>query len=187
MNPSKPTDSYQPRWTNYHTQSTVWLQNPLDHDVVFNVADEHNNSYQYRLPSGKVSELPGGAVATLGVKAIVDELIQNNKNDVLRLYEPAVRAKYEDEVVLRIKEAPVRESKTASGEIDLSVKGFDDEPVDAPEATVPDEVVEEGPVEEFPGLKEKKPSSKEQAADEEAKNVAKATAGKLAETQVIEE
>lgn len=135
MQPST-ADGYKPKWRHFHPQSTVWVQNPLSHDVVFQVADEHNNPYQYKLPQNKTSELPGGAVATLGVKAIVDELIQNDKNDVLRIWDEQVRSKYEEQVILRIKEASVRPQASGPvGEIDLSVTASDEAPDDVPEST----------------------------------------------------
>jgi hypothetical protein len=112
---------YQPKWTNFHPNSTVWVKNPLPHDVIYQVADEFNNPYRYRLPAGKVSELPGGAIATLGVKLIVDELIQNNKGDRLRIWDKDIRDKYETDIVVRIKTAPLQ-SKQASpeGVIDMA-------------------------------------------------------------------
>lgn len=184
--PPTQTDSYQPKWTHFHVQATVWVQNILNHDVIYQVADEHNNSYQYRLPAGKVSELPGGPVATLGVKAIVDELIQNNSNDVLRIYEPAVRAKYEEDIILRIKQAPQREAKGPSGEIDLSVKDGvqteeTDETVAIPEPDPSDASFE--PEIAFPAL-QKKTDAK---VDALAEKIAKDTAGKLKPAQSIEE
>lgn len=147
MQPQTSKDSFQPKWRHFHAQSIVWVQNVLNHDVVFGVADEYNNQYQYRLPAGRVSELPGGAVATLGVKAIVDELIQNNKNDVLRIWDKDVRARYEDEIILRIKEAPLSEQRSTSGMIDLSVKTDNDEAAPA-EVPVKSEPIAESEEEE---------------------------------------
>lgn len=192
MNPSQNrTDEYQPKWTHFHTQSTVWVQNILPHDVIYQVADEHNNAYQYRLPAGKVSELPGGPVATLGVKAIVDELIQNNSSDVLRIYEPAVRAKYEEDIILRIKQAPQREAKGPQGEIDLSVRD-ETEPDEADEIVEvpPVATVEAPPAPEvpFPALQSNKPAKTSiKKGDDVAAKVAASTAGKLKPAQVIED
>lgn len=121
MNPQSKADAYAPKWRHFHPQATVWVHNPFDHDVVFQVADEHNNPYQYRMPAGKTSELPGGAVATLGVKAIVDEMIQNDPKDVYSVHEAGVRQKYEDKIILRIKEAPAIENRVHRGEVNLSV------------------------------------------------------------------
>lgn len=122
MNPNQPKrdDGFQPKWRHFHPQATVWVHNPLDHDVVFNVADEFNNPYQYRMRAGKTSELPGGAVATLGVKALVDELIQNDPKDVYSQWESAVRAKWEEKVILRVKEAPASAQPVNRGEVDLT-------------------------------------------------------------------
>jgi len=116
------TDGTKSNYRQFHPQATVWIQNPFDHDVIFQVADETNTPYQYKLPAHKVSELPGGAVATLGVKAIIDEMIQSSKSDVLRIWDADVRAKYEAEVVLRVKEAStLHATRGPVGEIDLGV------------------------------------------------------------------
>lgn len=129
MNPNQPKrdDGFQPKWRHFHPQATVWVHNPLDHDVVFNVADEFNNPYQYRMRAGKTSELPGGAVATLGVKALVDELIQGDPKDVYSQWESAVRAKWEDKVILRVKEAPASAQPVNRGEVDLTTSSDPDE------------------------------------------------------------
>ena len=145
MNPNnqqKRADSFAPKWRHFHPQATVWVHNPLDHDVVFNVADEFNNPYQYRMRAGKTSELPGGAVATLGVKALVDELIQGDPKDVYSQWEAGVRQKWEDKIILRVKEAPASAQPTNRGEVDLttssdSIDEDDDTEqvsVDAPQA-----------------------------------------------------
>lgn len=163
-------DGFKPRYRHFHPQSTVWVQNTLDHDVVYQVADEHNRPFQYRLPAGKISELPGGAVATLGVKALVDELIQNTKADVLRMWDEDVRAKHEATVIVREKSAPVRtDQQAAAGEIDLSVSTHD----------VPDEA------EAAPTLEETFPDAKQSGARDEVKNIANASLGKLKQTSVI--
>lgn len=121
MNPQakSPNDQFKPKWRHFHPQATLWVQNPFDHDVVFQVADEHNVPYQYRMPAGKVSELPGGAIATLGVKAIVDELIQKDKRDVFLMWDEATRRKHEDSIILRLKEAPVLQEISQGGEVNL--------------------------------------------------------------------
>lgn len=142
MNPNQPSnDGYAPKYRQFHPQSTVWVQNPFDRDVVFQVADEHNNAYQYKIGPNATAELPGGAVATLGVKAIVDELIQNSKEDVLRIWDKDVRAKHEDRIILRVKEAAIKTDKiTPSGEIDLSVNkenNVEDEPIETASEEVP--------------------------------------------------
>lgn len=118
-------DGYAPKWRHFHPQSTVWVQNPFDHDVVFQVADEHNTPYQYRMPKGRVSELPGGAVATLGVKAIVDELIQVNKEDVFHMWDASVRAKHEAAIIVRYKEAPISQEIQRGGEVNLATTDRD--------------------------------------------------------------
>lgn len=124
MQPQNQPDQFQPKWRHFHPQSTVWLVNPFDHDVIFRVADENNNQSEFRIKARERAELPGGNIATLGLKCIIDELIQNNKDDVLRLYDKQVREKYEEDVILRVKEAPSAVSDQGGGSIiDLSVGG----------------------------------------------------------------
>lgn len=184
MQPRKKKNQFQPKWRHFHPQSTVWVQNILSHDVIFNVADEHNQQFTYKLPTGQVSELPGGAVATLGVKAIVDELIQNNKNDVLRIWDADVRQKYENDIILRIKEAPLKEERTVSGEINLGLDAgpSEDEEEPAPEVTAepkPGTGQTYEPEEEFPDAKERAASA--------AKKAASAATSKLPDSKEVKE
>jgi hypothetical protein len=155
MQPSSKADQYKPRWTHFHPQATVWLQNPFDEDIVFQVADEYDTPYQYRLPAGKVSELPGGLIATLGVKEVVDRLIMDTPDEVLRIWEKAVREKHESKVILRVKQPPASSAeRTVGGEIDLSVKADDEEELDL---TTPETVQEAKlPDTPFPDLKKNK-------------------------------
>lgn len=120
-------DQFKPRWRHFHPQSTVWVQNPFDEDIVFKVADENNQQYEYIIKANKLAELPGGMIATLGVKEIIDALISQNKQDLLRIWDESVRAKYEEQVIVRIKEAPLNKATTPSGKIDLSVSQEDSE------------------------------------------------------------
>lgn len=156
MQPQNSPDGFKPRYTHFAPQAIVWVQNPFDHDVVYQVADELNRPFQYKLPAKKVSELPGGSVATLGVKRIVDELIQNGvdeqgRSEAFNLWEPTTRAKYEKQVVLRIKEAPSKAEQTsAAGEIDMSVKR--EAEVSPQENEELDEPVVPEATSEFPGL-----------------------------------
>lgn len=148
MNPNaQAADGYKNNYRLFSPQSTLWIINPLGYDINFNVADENNVQYQYTLPKGATSELPGGSVATLGLKALIDEMIQVGKKDILRIYDAEVRKEYEDRVIIRFKEAANREKvPTEGGVIDLSVKSND----------TPDEDLDQaGPEEEeFPGLKQ---------------------------------
>ena len=155
MPPNQANDGYTPRYRQFAPQSIVWVQNPFDHDVEFQVADELNRPFMYVLPSHKVSELPGGSVATLGVKKIVDELIQNSEKDTLSIWDLPIRAKYEEQVIVREKDAPSRtEQTTAGGTIDLSVKSTEV----AKEEVSTKSSVKEKP-EEFPDLKKVPPST----------------------------
>jgi hypothetical protein len=138
MPPKQRNDQFAPRWRHFHPQSTVWVQNPFDYDVEFRVADEMNVQYLYKLPANKISELPGGLIATLGIKELVDQLIMNNKEDALRIWDKDIREKYEDQIIMRIKEAPLHERASEGGEIDLGVKTIetkkeDDKPIEVKE------------------------------------------------------
>lgn len=122
-------DQFKPKWRHFHPQSTVWILNPFDHDVIWKVADENNNQSEFRVQARERAELPGGAIATLGLKAIIDEMIQNNKQDQLRLHDLGVRAGYEVSVILRVKEAPqATMSNSNEGPIDLSIGADADKP-----------------------------------------------------------
>lgn len=123
MQPNTAADGYLPKWRIFHPQSTVRVQNTLDHDVTYQVADEQGRPMVYNLPAHKISELPGGAVATLGVKAIVDELIQNDEKAALSLYDLNTRAKFEEKILVSVKEAPMATADTQTGIVDLSVGG----------------------------------------------------------------
>lgn len=123
-------DQFTPRWRHFHPQATLFVRNPFNDDIVFNVADEHNQPYAYRMPAGKVCELPGGAVATLGLKEIVDRLIGENGTDAIRIWEPTVREKYEATVIVRVREAPQRAGSGPRGEVNLVAA---DEDIDAPD------------------------------------------------------
>lgn len=115
-------DQFKPKWRHFHPQATVWILNPFDHDVVWKVADENGNQSEFRVQARERAELPGGSIATLGLKVIIDEMIQNNKDDALRLHDLSVRASYEENVILRVKEAPQSvTSNSNSGPIDLSI------------------------------------------------------------------
>jgi hypothetical protein len=148
--PATQGDGFRPKYKHFHPQSTVWVKNPLKHDVVFQVADEYNRPFEYLIKKNSTAELPGGAVATLGVKAIVDELIQNNPKDALLLHEPKTREKYEAEIIVNIKEKPVRGRTGPEGQIDLSVP---DEAADEAES------VSNKPEEEFPDLEQDEPTT----------------------------
>lgn len=76
---------------------------------------------QYNLPAHRISELPGGSVATLGLKAIIDEMIQNDDKAALSLYDLNVRARFEEKVLVSVVEAPMVTADTQTGLIDLSV------------------------------------------------------------------
>ena len=115
-------DSFQPRWRHFHPQSIVWVQNPFDHTVEFKVADERDIQYTYELPANKISELPGGPIATLGIKKLVDMMVLGNKDEALRIWDQDVRAKHEAKIIMRIKEAPLMNKESLGGKIDLSVK-----------------------------------------------------------------
>lgn len=166
--PAPATNTYEPKWRHFHPLSRIWVQNPFEHDVVFQVADEYNRPFRYRLPAGKVSELPGGAIATLGVKAIVDELIQNSKPDEMRMWDKTVRAKYEAQIIMREKESTAQVGSVNPGEIDLGVKSdVDSEPENEPVAV--------GGIDAFAGLNEPTLDPLPQADNPEVDNIVNAS------------
>ncbi len=145
------SDGFTPKWRHFHPQATVWVKNILDHDVLFQVADEHNNPYQYRMPKGRVSELPGGAIATLGVKKIVDELVMTNKDDAPHMWVLAVRKKYEDQIIVKEKQAPAPQQSGAGGEVNLvtNEEAFADE-IDPEDKEIEEEPFADEPVSSLP-------------------------------------
>lgn len=143
---NQPNSGFKPKWRHFHPAARIWVQNPFDHDVVFKVADEYNRPWMYRLPAGKVSELPGGSIATLGIKAIVDELIQNSKDDAMLMWDQGVRKKHEDTIILREKENKPLADAEHPGEINLAVQGGDVPEEPAAAVTAPEQP--------FPGLNE---------------------------------
>lgn len=119
-------DQFQPRWRHFHPQATLFLKNPFDDDITFQVADENNIPYSYRMPGRKVSELPGGAIATLGLKTIVDRMIGDKGEDLLRIWDQNVRKSYEDLVIVRERAAPQHAGKNGpSGPINLTAADED--------------------------------------------------------------
>jgi hypothetical protein len=174
MQPQSRADQFEPKWRHFHPQSTVWVQNPFDEDIIFYVADEMNQQFKYKMPALKVSELPGGAIATLGVKEIIDRLIQNNSEEVLRIWDKEVRKAHEDKVIVKIKEAPLTSERTVAGEIDLG--SSEDTEVEA---------IEQPPKEEeaFPDMD--KPKGKE--VDPEVAKAAQAALAGLPKSKTIDE
>jgi hypothetical protein len=118
---AKRKDSFEPHWRHFHPQSRVWVKNPFNFDIIFYVADEANQQWKYSMRRKSISELPGGAVATLGVKEIVDRLINENPKDAIHVLSLRVRKQYEDKIIVKEKDPPQR-AAAASGnrEIDLS-------------------------------------------------------------------
>lgn len=133
-------DPLAPKWRHFHPQAKLIMKNPFNEDIEFQVADEHNVPYTYRLPRGKVCELPGGAVATLGLKKVIDRLIGEN-NEVVRTYEPSVRQKYEAQVIVKVIDPPqLKQRSGPDGPIDLAQAEEDAAESDAPEQTEDQEV-----------------------------------------------
>lgn len=136
---------FKPKYRHFAPNSTVWITNPYDKDVTFQVADEYNRPWQYRMPAHKVSELPGaGGIATLGVKALINRMIYDSPDAGL-IWDEGVRRKYEDQVIQRVKETNTNATITETGEVDLSLK--------TEEAQTANEKPKKVPEEAFPGLK----------------------------------
>lgn len=137
-------DQFTPKWRHFHPQSKLYVKNPFDEDIEFQVADDQNVPWLYKMPGKKVSELPGGPIATLGLKHIVDKMIGESKSDAIRIWEPTVREAYEAQVIVKVIEAPqIRDKEGPTGPIDLAI-GEDDatdtpvEPVKKEEQAFPD-------------------------------------------------
>lgn len=149
-------DGFTPKYRHFPPTDRVWVKNPFEHDIVYQVADEYNRPFRYRLPCkdrngnlGCVSELPGGAIATLGVKQIVDELIQNsatNTENTLLMWDERVRGKHEASIIIKIASVAPKADPSNPGEINLGGSAED-----IPQAP---EEVPAAPEEAFPGLNE---------------------------------
>lgn len=144
-------DGFKPKYRHFHPNSRIWVKNPFDHDVVYQVADEYNRPFRYRLPCrdrngnlGCISELPGGAIATLGVKAIVDELIQNDEKDSALMWDERIRTKHEKTIIEDERSTSPKVDADRPGEVNLE-STTTQAPQDVPEEPAP-------PEEAFPGL-----------------------------------
>lgn len=146
-------DGFKPKYRHFPPTDRVWVKNPFQHDVVYQVADEYNRPFRYRLPCkdrngnlGCVSELPGGAIATLGVKAIVDELIQNSAEDNLLMWDERIRTKHEKQIIVQVRSTTPKADAEHPGEVNLasSADELPPQPTEAPDV----------PEEAFPGLNE---------------------------------
>lgn len=129
---SPATDSFKPKYRQFPPGSVVRILSPLKFDLVYTYAEE-NQRYEVVIRSGVPSELPGGNCATQGVKRIVDELIQQSKDDQMLMWDEKVREKYEDQFIIHFKDAPGRiEQSVQAGPIDLSIKSEDKSTVETP-------------------------------------------------------
>lgn len=144
-------DGFKPKYRHFPPTDRVWVKNPFQHDVVYQVADEYNRPFRYRLPCkdrngnlGCVSELPGGGIATLGVKAIVDEMIQNSEEDNLLMWDERIRGKHEAQIIVQVRSTTPKADAAHPGEVNLASSNDDLPPQPAEEPSVPEEA--------FPGL-----------------------------------
>lgn len=118
----KRNKEFLPKWRHFHPGSTLILKNPFPEAIQFQVADEFNVPHQYVLPANAECELPGGAVATLGLKAIVDKMIGENGDDLIRIWSQPVRKKYEDKIIIDVIDPPELTRQNDQGVIDLGTK-----------------------------------------------------------------
>jgi len=107
--------SFTPKWRHFPPTSTVWIHNPFDDDIKFKFADEHNRQFTAVMPAHETSELPGGSIATLGVKKIIDRSIQNSKEDAAQMWNLKIRAKHEKELIVGYRDAPLVSSDGKDG------------------------------------------------------------------------
>lgn len=120
----KTNDGYQPNWTHFNPSDVVFVQNPFDHEVYWDVFDaERNRQVRYKIGPNERAELTGGLVHTLGVKALVDALIQQNGNK-LQMWDPVTRAKYEEQVIIKVKQSAATKARMSDDgdrlEVDVS-------------------------------------------------------------------
>ena len=110
---------YQARYRHFHPADRLVLRNPFEEDIEFLVADDSGRQLEYVMPANERCELPGGACATLGLKTIVDRMIQEDSEDdpglYLNIYNPDIRKKYEEKVILRYVPAPVTAANALGG------------------------------------------------------------------------
>jgi hypothetical protein len=170
------SDQFTPKWRHFHPQATLIMRNPFADDIVFRVADEHNIPYDYRLPGNKICELPGGAVATLGLKAVIDRMIGDEGKDLVRIWDPATRKRYEERVIVKVREAPQTVGGERGGEVNL---GITEDELAEREETPRIEAEEQ----EFPGARRQAERAAE-AAQENGKAIPTAPAGKTTKSTV---
>lgn len=115
-------DEFQPNWKHFHPYDTVWIQNPFDEVIEWQVADDNGVQHTYSVDAHARAELPGGMIATLGVKKIVDRMMQEDDQDI-QLWNLEKRAEYEDKIIIRVKSvAPPEAKKGESQAINLTAK-----------------------------------------------------------------
>lgn len=189
---------FEPKWRHFHPSSRVWVKNPFPEVIKFYVADEANQQWEYEMPPNQLCELPGGAVATLGVKELVDRMIQE-AGDMTHMWMLPYRAKYEDKIIKRIKEPPQKAAAAAGGTISLASEVSEDELFDDDDAVVV--ATQPGGDEEQP-IQEASPKRQQPSAGGEAafpgarrdkrgadkvKAIAAATVGGAKTDQIVEE
>jgi len=133
---------YQPNWRNFGENDTVIAQNPFDEKIEWEVADDNGVKHKYTIDPHSKAELPGGRIATLGVKKIVDRLILEDNNDVL-MWNLEERQKYEEgpkaNVILRVKSTtPVTKKGEAPQTINLSQEQNQEKKQEKKEAPKPE-------------------------------------------------
>jgi hypothetical protein len=192
---------FEPKWRHFHPQSRVWVKNPFDHDVIFYVADEANEQYQYKMPSNRISELPGGAIATLGVKEIVDRLIGQSSVDATHIWVLRTRAKYEAQIIVKIKDPPQRAAKATGGEVNLASDfseedlNDDDDGLQAQHSTAAPDAVDNNPRPKAPAAPNpdlpapgaRRPAGPEKRGLDKVKAISAASAPTGDRPQIVEE
>lgn len=152
QNDGRDNRGFKPRYRSFHPMDRVWVKNPFGHDIRYKVADEHNEPYWYTLPAGAVCELPGGAIATLGVKHIVDELIQNHPQDSKNQWDLPTRKRHEDTIIEEVRSARPQGASDTPREVNLAV---DDSPKESNQTQAPSAASEQA----FPGLNQRESAS----------------------------
>lgn len=148
MQPNTDTLNYR----HFFPGEIVRVLNPFDEDIEFFVADELDRKIPYIMPANQESELPGGPIATLGVKEIVDRKM-HEENMATQMWVLTERAKVEDRIITFYKPSPQSQlvQEDQGGSVNLSTGSA---PVEDPAFAEEVEIEEEA----FPELKAKAPT-----------------------------
>lgn len=143
-NQARQSNDFVPKHRHFNPSDVVVIKNPFNKDVVWQVFDEElKRPIRYKAPAGATVSLTGGLVHTLGLKTIVDEMIQQD-GQILLIWDPKTREAYESKVIVEVKESAATKARVNddSGilEVDLSQKSpaGTSTPIEPPAASAPE-------------------------------------------------